>query len=82
LALSIAGRVAKVRTFRAIPTSNSARNAHFFKDECLRTYFAAGEVISRQNRSRPEIDDLAAAIGEILCASPGARQSCKGAEMA
>jgi AcrR family transcriptional regulator len=46
----------------------SLREHAFAADLARLVMSSAGKAISSQNRSRPEVDDLAAAIGEMLCA--------------
>jgi AcrR family transcriptional regulator len=46
----------------------SPRERAFAADLVRLVMSSAGKAISSQNRSRPEVDDLAAAIGEMLCA--------------
>jgi len=51
----------------ALPDA-SLRERAFAADLVRLVMSSAGKAISSQNRSRPEVDDLAAAIGEMLCA--------------
>lgn len=46
----------------------SLRERAFAADLARLVMSSAGKAISSQNRSRQEVDDLAAAIGEMLCA--------------
>jgi AcrR family transcriptional regulator len=51
----------------ALPRA-SLRERAFAADLARLVMSSAGKAISSQNRSRQEVDDLAAAIGEMLCA--------------
>jgi hypothetical protein len=46
----------------------AARERAFAADPVGLVMPSAGKAISSQNRSRPEVDDLAVAIGEMFCA--------------
>jgi AcrR family transcriptional regulator len=45
----------------------SARERHFVADMARTVISSAGKAISSENRSRPEVDALAAAISEMFC---------------